>query len=147
MKCATQFSLKHFLSTRANAQQMSRNDLDMAIMGQVMAFTFCNDVPQNSTRHRHQLKQRERNKSLFFHNGLRVCKKTFLFLHDIGDFRLRAIRAHYTSEGLVPRTHGHTGRTAPNALVLEDVKNIIQFVMQYVETNGATRAYSWIQTG
>ena len=40
------------------------------------------------------------------------------------------------AHGLVPGTHGRTGRTAPNALVLEDVKGIITFVMHYVESNG-----------
>ena len=40
MNCATNFSMKHFLLTRGNAQQMHRKELDMAIMGQVMAFTF-----------------------------------------------------------------------------------------------------------
>ena len=64
-----------------------------------------------------------------------MCKRTFLFLHDIGDFRLKAIRAQYIREGLVPRVHGHTGRVAPNALVLEEVKGILTFVMHYVETN------------
>ena len=107
----------------------------MAVMGQVMAFTFCSQVPHNTTKYRHQVKQRERNASAFYHNGLRVCKRTFLFLHDIGDFHLKAIGAQYIAEGLVPRVHGHTGRVAPNALVLDEVKGIITFVMQYVETN------------
>ena len=43
--------------------------------------------------------------------------------------------AQYIREGLVPRVHGHTGRVAPNALVLEEVKGILTFVMHYVETN------------
>ena len=47
-------------------------------------------------------------------------------------FRLKAIMAQYVREGLVPRVHG---RVAPNALVLEEVKGIITFVMHYVETN------------
>ena len=128
--CASAFTQKHYLATRGNAQQLERKELDMAVMGQVMAFTFCSQVPQNISKHRHQVKQRERNASAFYHNGLRVCKRTFLFLHDIGDFRLKAIRAQYVREGLVPRVHGHTGRVAPNALVLEEVKSIITFVMQ-----------------
>ena len=49
MNRVTQFSLKHFLLPRANANQMHRSELDMALMGQVMAFTFCSQVPQNST--------------------------------------------------------------------------------------------------
>ena len=100
--------------------------------GQVMAFTFCSQVPHNTTKYRHQVKQRERNASAFYHNGLRVCKRTFLFLHD---FRVKAIRAQYVAVGLVPRVHGHTGHVAPNALVLDEVKGIITFVMQYVETD------------
>ena len=135
LNCAAAFTQKHYLATRANAQQLERKELDMAVMGQVMAFTFCSQVPHNTLKYRHQVKQRERNASAFYHNGLRVCKRTFLFLHDIGDFRLKAIRAQYVAEGLVPRVHGHTGRVAPNALVLEEVKGIITFVMQYVETN------------
>ena len=98
--------------------------------GPTDGITFCSQVPQNISKHRHQVKQRERNASTFYHNGLRVCKHTFL--HDIGDFRLKAIRAQYVREGLVPRVHGHTGRVAPNALVLEEVKGIITFVMHYV---------------
>ena len=130
--CASAFTQKHYLATRGNAQQLERKELDMAVMGQVMAFTFCSQVPQNISKHRHQVKQRERNASAFYHNGLRVCKRTLLFLRDIGDFRLKAIRAQYVREGLVPRVHGHTGRVAPNALVLEEVKGIITFVMHYV---------------
>ena len=64
-----------------------------------------------------------------------ACMQTHLPLHDIGDFHLKAIRAQYVSEGLVPRVHGHTGCVSPNALVLDEVKGIITFVMQYVETN------------
>ena len=135
MRCSTKFSVKHYLATRANSQQLDRKELEMAVMGQVMAFTFCNQL-QNTTQYRHRPKQRERNTSMFYHNGVRVCKNTFLFLHDIGNFRLKAIRAHYLSEGLVPHIHGHTGRTAPNALVLGDIKGLITFVMHYFESNG-----------
>ena len=133
--CVRQFTLQHISLTRANTAQLSRGELDMVIMGQVMALTHCSQIPQNTTKHRHQLKQRERNSMAFYHNSLGVCRSTFLFLHNIGEFRLKAIRARYLSEGLVPRIHGHSGRTAPNALVLEDVRGIITFIMQYAETN------------
>ena len=105
----------HLLSHRSTISPHVATGEEGVVMGQVMAFTFCSQVPQNISKHRHQVKQRERNASAFYHNGLRVCKRTFLFLHDIGDFRLKAIRAQYIREGLVPRVHGHTGRVAPNA--------------------------------
>lgn len=135
MNCVTQFSMKHFLMTCATAQQMHRKELDMAIMGQVMTFIFCSEVPQNSSKHRHQLKKRERNTSLFFHNSIQVCNQT-LFLQDMGDYRLRAIRSQTWIGSPHSWVRTYTGRTAPNALVLEDVKGIIEFVIQYVESNG-----------
>ena len=46
--------------------------VDMAVMGQVMAFTFCSQVPQNISKHRHQVKQREQNASAFYHNGVQT---------------------------------------------------------------------------
>ena len=135
MACTLKFSLQHIELTRANAAQLSRGELDMAIMGQVMAFTSCSQATLNSTRHRHKPKQRQKNRMVFYHNGYQVCRNTFLFLHNIGKFRLDAIKRRYVTEGMVPRIH-HSGRTAPNALVLEDVRCILQFVMEYVETNG-----------
>ena len=136
MACTSKFSLQHIELTRANAAQLSRGELDMAIMGQVMAFTSCSQATLNSTRHRHKPKQRQKNRMVFYHNGYQVCRNTFLFLHKIGKFCLDAIKSRYVTEGMVPHIHGHSGRTAPNALVLEDVRCILQFVMEYVEING-----------
>ena len=133
MACTSKFSLQHIELTRANAAQLSRGELDMAIMGQVMAFTSCSQATLNSTRHRHKPKQRQKNRMVFDHNGYQVCRNTFLFLHKIGKFCLDAIKSRYVTEGMVPHIHGHSGRTAPNALVLEDVRCILQFVMEYVQ--------------
>ena len=55
-----------------------------------------------------------------------------MFLHKIGKSRLQDLRDNYLTHGLVPRLHGHTGRVAPNDLVLDEVQ---AFVLQYAETN------------
>ena len=136
MKCTSNFTQQHFQLMRSNAMELNRTELDMTVMGQVMAFTHCRKATINSTKHRHQIKMREKNTTTYHHQGVKVCRKTFLFLHNIGEFRLKAIKAQYLAEGLVPRIHGHSGRIAPNALVLEHVQSIVTFVMQYAETNG-----------
>ena len=59
--------------------------------------------------------------------------RTFLFLHGIARGKFQAIKN--LSEGLLPRTHGHTGRIAPNALVQRDIEQILSFVTHYTETN------------
>ena len=63
--CAMQFSMKQYLITCSNAQQMHRKNLDMALMGQVMAFTFCSDVPQNTTKQTPDKAEREKHGHLF----------------------------------------------------------------------------------
>ena len=71
---------------------------------------------------------------LFHHHGYCICRKTSL-PHSIGEFRLRAIKASYLSEGMVPRVHSHTGRVPSHALVMEDIQNIVKFILQYAESN------------
>ena len=104
--CIQQFSREHAMPSRANAAQLTRNELDMVLLGQLMAFTPCSEQHQ------------ERNRAVFYHEGNKI---TFLSLHNIGNFHLKALKEHLYSKGLVPRIHGHSSRTAPNALVLEDV--------------------------
>ena len=89
---------------------------------QIMALTRCDE-------------DKERTSTGFLHHGLRVCRTTFLFLQGIGKSRFKALKAAYIHHGLVARVHGHTGRVAPNAIVLEDMKKILEFVLQYAEAN------------
>ena len=96
----------------------------MVLLGQLMAFTPCSEQHQ------------ERNRAVFYHEGNKISKNTFLFLHNIGNFHLKALKEHLYSKGLVPRIHGHSSRTAPNALVLEDVRSIISFILEYTEAHG-----------
>ena len=97
MDCVTQFSLKHFLLARANANQMHRNELDMASSWAKSWHSLSVAKSHRTSPGTDTGPNRERHSAMFYHNGLRVCKNTLLFLHDIGDFHLRAIRAHYLS--------------------------------------------------
>ena len=133
--CSSQFTHEHYCTTWANTAELSWSELNMAVIGQVMALTCCGPQTMNSAVHHHAPSDRLKASTLFHHQGHRVCCTTLLFLHGIGDYRFRAIKQCYLCEGVVPRTHGHTGRTAPNALVKEDVQQIISFVTQYAETN------------
>ena len=83
----------------------------MAVMSEEMALTV-----MKKTRHT----------TLFQHHGRHICRNIFPFLHGLGKRKFELIKAHYITEGLVPRTHGNTGRTPMHALVME---NVITFVM------------------
>ncbi len=105
------------------------------LLGVVYTRVNSKQCEQTIRRVRHLPNERQRNTTLFHHHGLRVCRRTFLFLHGVGDFLLRAVKAGYLSGGLIPRRHGHTGRVAPNALVLEDVRHIVRFNLHYAEAH------------
>ena len=64
-----------------------------------------------------------------------MCRKTFLFVHGIGEFRLKAIKSSFLAQGVVQRVHRHTGRVVPNAMVRQDVEEVVKFILQYAETN------------
>ena len=110
-------------------------ELNNIIIGQVMALTCSGSNTFNSSKYRHSPKEREKFTTLFHHHGYRIHRKTFFFLHGIGEFRLRATKSSYLSQGMVSRVHGHTGHVPPNALVLEDMQNIVKFILQYAESN------------
>ena len=93
----------------------------MVLLGQLLAFTPCSEQHQ------------ERNRAVFYHEGNKISKNTFLSLHNIGNFHLKALKEHLYSNGLVPRIHSHSSRTSPNALVLEDVRSITAFILEYTE--------------
>ena len=133
--CSLQFSLEHFATMRGHAAELSWNELNMAVMGQVMAQTHCDLETLNSSKYRHANKEREKSRTVFYHHGYKVCKATFLFLHGIGDFRFRAIKASYLTHGLVPRVHGHTGRLVSHGLTMADVESLVKFVLQFAEAN------------
>ena len=107
----------------------------MAVMGQAVALTCCDSLTMNSAVHWHAPTDRQKTSTLFHHQGHRVCRTTFLFLHGIRKDRLNAIKQCYLSEGLVSRRHRHTGRIAPNSLVKVDVQQMVSFITQYAETN------------
>ena len=80
-------------------------------------------------------KERQKASTPFHHRGLRICKTTFLFLHVVGDFRFRAIKAQYLAQGVVPRVYSYTGRVTQHGVGLQDVEDLMKFILQYAESN------------
>ena len=103
---------------------LSHDELDLVMMAQVMA--GCKSK-QSSSR---QGKDITRTHTDFFYNGDRICQKT-LFLHGIGYWRFKAIKASYLANGLCSRRHGNKGRSTKLGLSLKDIEEVVQFVMNY----------------
>ena len=87
--CIKQFTHEHVKLTRANAAQLSRSDLDMALLGQVMASTHCSQLQQNVTDDPDTHIKRNRNCVIFYHQGKKFAGTLFCFSIALGSFALR----------------------------------------------------------
>ena len=81
--CYTLFSKKHYQEIRWQCAELTRVELDMVLMGQIMA-NLSNDPETSSSKFRHTPTQRKLSSMAFFHGGHQVCGRTFRKLHGIG---------------------------------------------------------------
>ena len=80
--------------------------------------------------------ERKRSNTDFMFHDLAVCKEFWLFVHTIGVHRYRNIHS-YLKHGIVPKTHGLTGKTPTRSNVLQpaDIKRIVTYIQRYAEQN------------
>ena len=100
--CSTSISVDHFRSVRCQMADLTHDELDLVVMGQVMAGCF------SATTFRKQ--ERSRSFTVFHHHGTRICQKTFLFLHTMSYTRFKAIKASFIANGVVARVKGKSHR-------------------------------------
>ena len=133
-QCCTQFSREYILSVRQSCAELVRSELDLVILGQLLAFT--NRSPGTVTTSRHAAGERERPSTAFCHQGKQVCVKTFRILHGIGEKRLKNLMKSLKEDGLMPRVHGNTKRKPHHALSFSSIEYVVRFLMNYTEQNG-----------
>ena len=103
--CSGQFYLDHFLEFRGQCKELTRAELDMALLGQLNAFMFSSEPTARSTTQRHPSDGRQRVYTVFWHRGVKVCRKAFLFLHTISEKRFKNLKSSILLNGLSPRMH------------------------------------------
>ena len=128
--CSGQFSLDQYLEFRGQCRELTSAELDMALQGQLSAFTFTSEHTV-----RRPSDDRQHTYTIFWHKGQKVCRKTFLFLHTISAKRFKNLKASFTNNGLSPRVHGNTKRLPPNTISFVDTKRVVQFITTYAETH------------
>ena len=131
--CCQIFTVSHYREYRSQCLEMLRDQLDVLLLGQLAALTNTSDM---CVRAKHQPKQRQRKYSPLQHQQVRVCSKTFAFLHAVGKKKLDAIKQHFLDHGILPRVHGNTGRMPHNTLSLLTVQTVTNFIINYAEGNG-----------
>ena len=103
------------------------------VMGQIMSLTNTSHLTVHSTKHRHNDKVREHHQATYYHQGLQICRKMFLFLHNLKPGMFKALRKSCRENGLVTRVHGNTRRLPVHALTFDEVSHVVSFIKNYAE--------------
>lgn len=97
--CSGSLTVEYVLAYRSQCSELSRAELDMASFRQLAALTNTSPLFVYNTVHGHSASSQQRPYMLYWHDGKRTCRKTFLFLHTISNKRLRNLQ----ESGLAPR--------------------------------------------
>ena len=81
--CSTLFSKEHYLHTRDDCRALSRSELDLVLLGEIMAGISSGQVT-TAEKYRHVSGPRQLKSMAFYHHGQRICRNTFRHLHGIG---------------------------------------------------------------
>lgn len=63
--CSFQFNKEYYVSARANVAELNWNELNMAVVGEVMALTYSGAMKVISTKHRHAPTEQQKITTLF----------------------------------------------------------------------------------
>ena len=129
--CSGLFSVDHYIKIRAQCSFLTHNDLDMVLLGCIMSTV---NIGQHIHDGRHKPAKRQRITVSFMHEGNKVCKKTFLFLHGIGKKRYNTLKSHYKDNGMEQRDHGNHKRL-PHNYAHQSIIGVHKFLNNYAEEN------------
>lgn len=132
--CSMQFNNTHVLDVRLSMRALTRDELDLVVMGQLMA--GANISESVSTKSYHRPAMRQKAYTSFFHQGKPICQSMFVFLHCIGLKRLKNLSKFFQAHGIAPRLHGNIKRLPANTLSFQSVKYVVKFLSNYVEQHG-----------
>ena len=113
-KCSSQFSADYFHDMRAQCYDLSHSELDMILLGQLLAST--NSSNRVVVTSGHLERDRKKQYTTYHHAGKAVCGKTFRFLHTVGNKRLKNLTKSLKDNGLTPRIHGNTRKRLKHSL-------------------------------
>ena len=118
--CTSSLTFHDVFEYRANCHELTSDELDMVILGQLNAHCSGSASVASSSR--------SSAAATYFHKNNQLCRKCFLFVHTISDKRFRNLVDHYKTSGVAPRTHGLTGKSPPNTTSFARVSSMLQYV-------------------
>ena len=134
--CSQRFPIKYVKDIRLSFKDLSSSELDLVVMGQLLASTNTSGLTFHSLDRRQLLEVRKKSYTNHYHQGKLICSEVFRFLHGIGTKRLKNISLAMKLGGVRPRVHGNTRRLPKNTLSLSSVEYVVRFLLNYTEQHG-----------
>ena len=82
--CSQQFTVDYILQARMDAAELSKSELDMVILGQIMAFINTHDTVSATAISKQKAVPRLKPYSTYCHQGVHICASMFRCLHGVG---------------------------------------------------------------
>ena len=124
--CSSLFTLDYIIEMHAQHSLLSHDELDLVLMEFISSAMLDSDGIRNG-RHQNSAKWSSVT-MLFKYHDHNVCKKTFLFLHGIGKDWLKAVKKHYTEEGLQVWQYGNSKHTPQHTMPFAAIRNVVSFL-------------------
>ena len=96
--CSKQFTVTHITKMRMACNELSHDELDMALLGQISACTNRSDGVVVESRH--VAAGRKNSYSSYVHQGKPVCTRFFRFIHFVGTFSTCKLKYTYITHAL-----------------------------------------------
>ena len=129
--CSSLFTEEYYITFRAQASFLTREQLDLVLLGSVMSAVSDGEVSAG----RHKPAKCQRTAVTYMHKGHHVCRSTFNFLYGVGKHHVPAIKKNFREHGLETRVHGNTRIRPLNTLSWVIVMNTVKFICNYAEQN------------
>ena len=131
--CSSQFTTEYITTYRNACLDLTHNELDLFLMGQLAAFGNSGQVVIES---RHHEKEREKAYTTIYHRGRRVCMTMFRVLHAVGKKRIFNLSRSLKHDGVRPRVNGNASKLPKHTLTFQSVETVVKFLLSYTEQHG-----------
>ncbi|XP_077983871.1 uncharacterized protein LOC144438632 [Glandiceps talaboti] len=122
-RCYTNISAERVYQYRLNLAEFSKTEKDILVLAKMELMEKMGETRRG--------KKRECQRFGYEFEGQEICERAWRFIHDIGVWSYKSLKAHYKEHGLVPREHGLKGKKVHNAFSFEVIQKVVQFIKEY----------------
>lgn len=130
--CYTLFKEDEVELTKLQYLGLSREELDLTLLAKIESGIH---LSTETCCHKQKKSERTRQRVIFTHHGAEICRHFFLYLHNIGEKKLKNVCKHYKLNGVETRVHKLTKKLPSHALSFEDVQITFHFISNFAEAN------------